>query len=93
MGDRSLEYAQILLDNLSDWPEHIQLLSALQKEQPHEAYNAVKQLALSIEQSKEMFRGSQTKRQEDKDSWKGRSRLYEERQLDRDMRESQEHPR
>ncbi|KAL6726280.1 hypothetical protein Aduo_008268 [Ancylostoma duodenale] len=55
--DRSLEYAQILLDNLTDWPEHIQLLSALQKEQPQEAYNAVKQLALSIEQSKEMFRG------------------------------------
>ncbi|KAK6044692.1 zinc knuckle, partial [Cooperia oncophora] len=53
--DRSLEYAQILLSNLGDWPEHFQLVGALHKVQPHMAYDEVKQLALSIEQSKRML--------------------------------------
>ncbi|KAK6010697.1 hypothetical protein OSTOST_24249, partial [Ostertagia ostertagi] len=53
LEDRSLEYAQILLDNLSMWPEHFQLVGAL-----HRAYEEVKQLALSIEQSKVMFGAS-----------------------------------
>ncbi|KAL6742731.1 hypothetical protein Aduo_015851 [Ancylostoma duodenale] len=78
VGDRSLEYAQILLDNLTDWPEH-SLLSAIHAVEPHEAYNAVKQLALSMEQSKEMLGLSQVKRREERDSWRRRSYAYEER--------------
>ncbi|KAK6024418.1 zinc knuckle [Ostertagia ostertagi] len=53
--DRSLEYAQILLENLREWPEHYQLVGALHKVDPRRAYEEVKQLALSIEQSKIMF--------------------------------------
>ncbi|KHJ85999.1 hypothetical protein OESDEN_14263, partial [Oesophagostomum dentatum] len=79
VGDRSLEYAQILLDNLTAWPEHIQLLSALHNVKPQEAYNAVKQLALSIEQSKEMF-GEQEVVRIERESRKKRARVYEERE-------------
>ncbi|KAK5976421.1 CCHC-type domain-containing protein, partial [Trichostrongylus colubriformis] len=53
--DRSMEYAQILLENLSAWPEHFQLVGALHKVEPHEAYEETKQSALSIEQSKIML--------------------------------------
>ncbi|KAK6017749.1 zinc knuckle [Ostertagia ostertagi] len=53
--ERSLEYAQILLDSLSDWPEHFQLVGALHRVDPCKAYEEIKQLALSIEQSKIMF--------------------------------------
>ncbi|KAL6731332.1 hypothetical protein Aduo_002206 [Ancylostoma duodenale] len=55
LDDISMEYAQILLDNLSKWPEHVQLLAALHRVAPECAYNEVKQLALTIEQSKMMF--------------------------------------
>ncbi|KAK6061946.1 hypothetical protein COOONC_00380 [Cooperia oncophora] len=47
--DSSLEFAHILLSNLRDWPEHVQLLSALYRTKPEKAYEGVKQLALSIE--------------------------------------------
>ncbi|KAK6058889.1 zinc knuckle [Cooperia oncophora] len=50
-----MEYAQILLDNLSCWPEHFQLVGALHRVEPRKAYEEVKQLALSIEQSRIMF--------------------------------------
>ncbi|KAK6025949.1 hypothetical protein OSTOST_08137 [Ostertagia ostertagi] len=52
---RSLENAQILLKNLCHWPEHVQLNGALHRASPGKAYDEVKQLALSIEQSKAMF--------------------------------------
>ncbi|VDL65430.1 unnamed protein product, partial [Nippostrongylus brasiliensis] len=54
---RSLEYSQILLENLRDWPEYVQLVSALHRVSPEKAYDEVKQLALSLEQSKAMFGG------------------------------------
>ncbi|VDL74304.1 unnamed protein product [Nippostrongylus brasiliensis] len=38
LRDRSMEYAQILLDNLSDWPEPTQMLGTLHKVDPMEAY-------------------------------------------------------
>ncbi|KAK6031205.1 zinc knuckle [Ostertagia ostertagi] len=73
--DRSLEYAQILLDNLSGWPEHFQLVSALHKVEPKKAYEEVKQLALSIEQSKLMLSKYRKKVQP---PWKARLAQYQE---------------
>ncbi|KAK6061246.1 zinc knuckle [Cooperia oncophora] len=73
LEDRSMEYAQILLDNLSDWPEHFQLVGALHRVEPRKAYEEVKQLALSIEQSRIMIgvneRGSM--------AWKKRCAQYQ----------------
>ncbi|KAK6026636.1 hypothetical protein OSTOST_07384 [Ostertagia ostertagi] len=71
--DRSLEYAQILLDNLSDWPEHFQLVGALHRVDPRRAYEEIKQLALSIEQSKIMFGGG---RRTGVSHWKSRAAQY-----------------
>ncbi|KAK6030984.1 hypothetical protein OSTOST_02871 [Ostertagia ostertagi] len=71
--DRSLEYAQILLDNLSDWPEHFQLVGALHRVDPRKAYEEVKQLALSIEQSKVMFGVG---RRSSVDQWRRRATQY-----------------
>ncbi|KAK6041588.1 zinc knuckle [Cooperia oncophora] len=71
--DRSLEYAQILLSNLGDWPEHFQLVSALHKVEAHRAYDEIKQLALSIEQSKRMLSANS---HAGKASWKNRSTQY-----------------
>ncbi|KAK6025738.1 zinc knuckle [Ostertagia ostertagi] len=71
--DRSLEYAQILLDNLSDWPEHFQLVGALHRVDPRRAYEEIKQLALSIEQSKIMFGGG---RRTGVSHWKNRAAQY-----------------
>ncbi|VDP44095.1 unnamed protein product [Heligmosomoides polygyrus] len=59
MEDRSLEFAHTLLSNLKDWPEHIQLLSALHRVRPENAYNEVKQLALNIELSRKMYDDNQ----------------------------------
>ncbi|KAL6737821.1 hypothetical protein Aduo_011433 [Ancylostoma duodenale] len=53
--DRSLEYAQILISNLKQWPEHVQLLSAIHRVEPERAYEEVKQLAMSMEQSKTIW--------------------------------------
>ncbi|VDO37858.1 unnamed protein product [Haemonchus placei] len=71
--DRSLEYAQILLDNLREGPEHFQLVGALHRVDPLRAYEKVKQLALSIEQSKIMF-GCGRKAADSK--WKERATHY-----------------
>ncbi|KAK5965829.1 Zinc knuckle, partial [Trichostrongylus colubriformis] len=73
LEDRSLEYAQILLDNLTFWPEHFQLVSALHKVEPRRAYEEVKQLALSIEQSKFMLNAY---RKPGIFNWKSRSEQY-----------------
>ncbi|KAK6037258.1 zinc knuckle [Cooperia oncophora] len=82
--DRSLEYAQILLSNLGDWPEHFQLVGALHKVQPYMAHDEVKQLPLSIEQSKLMLGVNSNV---GKMSWRNRSAQYccvsEEESLDR----------
>lgn len=78
ISDRSLEYAQIQLDNLSDWPEHVHLLSALRNVDPRNAYDSVKQLALTIEQSKTVWGQSDTKRRDGGDTWKRRSMAYQE---------------
>ncbi|KAK6030980.1 zinc knuckle [Ostertagia ostertagi] len=86
MEERSLEYAQILLDNLAGWPEHFQLVGALHKVEPHRAYNEVKQLALSIEQSKLMLAAN---RRAAGASWKNRSAHYRENRADREF----DHPR
>ncbi|KAK6027860.1 hypothetical protein OSTOST_06102 [Ostertagia ostertagi] len=80
--DRSLEYAQILLDNLTDWPEHIQLLSTLHGVSPSEAYDSVKQLALTMEQSKSMWASSGSTR---RDGWKRRSMAYQQAERKREL--------
>ncbi|KAK6030231.1 zinc knuckle, partial [Ostertagia ostertagi] len=49
--DRSMEYAQIVLENLKDWPEQVQILSALHSVEPRHAYDKIKELAISIEQA------------------------------------------
>ncbi|KAK6016393.1 zinc knuckle [Ostertagia ostertagi] len=79
--ERSLEYAQILLDNLTDWPEHVHLLSTLHRVDPTEAYDAVKELALTIEQSRCMLAPSGNTR---KDGWKRRSAAYHQEERRRD---------
>ncbi|VDL78031.1 unnamed protein product [Nippostrongylus brasiliensis] len=55
LEDRSLEYAQILLDNLYGWPEHCQLVAAVHRVEPRKVYDEVKHLALTIEQSRRMI--------------------------------------
>ncbi|KIH58203.1 zinc knuckle [Ancylostoma duodenale] len=71
--DRSMEYAQVLLDNLGRWPEHFQLLGALHKVEPRKAYDEIKQLALSIEQSKMML---SAQRKPGVPAWKIRASYY-----------------
>ncbi|CAJ0608728.1 unnamed protein product [Cylicocyclus nassatus] len=62
------------MDNLRGWPEHTQLLTAIHRVEPQEVYNTVKQLALSIEQSKEMLDGgNEIKRY----NWKKRYQFHE----------------
>lgn len=74
--DRSLAFAQILLANLKHWPEHVPRLSALHRLRPENAYDEVKQLALSIELSKKMYGARERKGQDRNFEWKGRSRYY-----------------
>ncbi|KAK6062248.1 zinc knuckle [Cooperia oncophora] len=73
LEDRSMEYAQILLDNLSDWPEHFQLVGALHRVEPRKAYEEVKQLALSIEQSRIMLGANERRSM----AWKSRCAQYQ----------------
>ncbi|KAK6053370.1 hypothetical protein COOONC_09125 [Cooperia oncophora] len=82
---RSLENAHILLENLHGWPEHVQLVSVLHRTNPEKAYEEVKQLALSIEQSRSMF-GEKQLRGKGKLSesmswnpWKARQGFYTQR--------------
>uniref|UniRef100_A0A7I4YAN1 CCHC-type domain-containing protein n=1 Tax=Haemonchus contortus TaxID=6289 RepID=A0A7I4YAN1_HAECO len=73
LEERSLELAQILLDNLSSWPEHFQLVGALHNVEPSRAYEEVKRLALSIEQSKLILA---KRREYSSPSWKTRALQY-----------------
>ncbi|KAK6016934.1 zinc knuckle [Ostertagia ostertagi] len=73
LEDRSMEYAQILLDNLSSWPEHFQLVGALHKVEPRRAYDELKSLALSIEQSKLILAAQ---RKDPLPAWRTRSAQY-----------------
>ncbi|KHJ87392.1 hypothetical protein OESDEN_12836 [Oesophagostomum dentatum] len=73
ISERSMECAQILLENLSSWPEHMQLVSALHRVGPNEAYDETKQLAASIEQSKAMYGWSKSP---SKVQWKTRANTY-----------------
>lgn len=50
--ERSMEYAQIALENIKQWPEQVQMLSALHNVDPNHAHEKVKELAISIEQSR-----------------------------------------
>ncbi|KAK6026331.1 zinc knuckle, partial [Ostertagia ostertagi] len=75
LEDHSMEYAQILLDNLSGWPEHFQLVGALHKVEPRKAYEEIKSLALSIEQSKLILA---THRKDTVPTWRVRSAQYHE---------------
>lgn len=75
LEDRSIEYAHILLDNLSGWPEHFQLVGAPHKVEPRKAYEEVKQLALSIEQSKIMLG---TVKKASPSAWKSRFAQYKD---------------
>ena len=49
-----MEYAQILLHNLSTWPEYVQLVGTLHKVNPRDAHNTIKEVAIEIEQSKRL---------------------------------------
>ncbi|EYC11418.1 hypothetical protein Y032_0050g1903 [Ancylostoma ceylanicum] len=55
--ERSMEYAQILLENVANWPEYVQLIGALHRIDPRQAYNEIKQLAIGIEQSRRLCNG------------------------------------
>ncbi|EPB69142.1 hypothetical protein ANCCEY_11772 [Ancylostoma ceylanicum] len=61
------------------WPEHVQLLGAMYKVEPRQAYEKVKELAISIEVSKTMY-GTADIRQgsRSRQFWKERMREYEE---------------
>ncbi|KHJ94200.1 hypothetical protein OESDEN_05874 [Oesophagostomum dentatum] len=50
--EKPLEYAQILLENLKEWPEYVQLVAALHRVAPEKANQEIKQIAISIEQAK-----------------------------------------
>ncbi|VDL72315.1 unnamed protein product [Nippostrongylus brasiliensis] len=75
--DRSLEYAQILLDNLCTWPEHCQLVAAVHRVDSRKVYEEVKHLAMSIEQSRRMI-GAHYKKSVGP-TWKIRAEGYQER--------------
>ncbi|EYC23518.1 hypothetical protein Y032_0015g2696 [Ancylostoma ceylanicum] len=68
--ERSLEYAQILLTNLEDWSEYVFLMSAVHKATPLTAYDEIKQLAISIEQTKTMARTERPKSVMQRSRWK-----------------------
>ncbi|KAK6022583.1 zinc knuckle [Ostertagia ostertagi] len=89
LEDRSLEYAQILLDNLSMWPEHFQLVGTLHRVEPRKAYEEVKQLAMSIEQSKAMFG---TSRRMAAGRWRERAAQYQGHENSREARVSPTRP-
>ncbi|XGW05283.1 hypothetical protein V3C99_016006, partial [Haemonchus contortus] len=76
---RSLENAQILLENLREWPEHVQLISVLHRASPENACDEVKQLALSIEQSRALVEASQYRRVGKPVEWKTRKSIYSRR--------------
>ncbi|KAK6035134.1 zinc knuckle [Cooperia oncophora] len=75
ISDRSLEYAQILLDNVREWPEHVQLLSLLHRSDPRKAYSEIKQLAITIEQSRGMY-GTEYRDVSAGTEWKKRRDAY-----------------
>ncbi|EYC34463.1 hypothetical protein Y032_0001g429 [Ancylostoma ceylanicum] len=75
--DRSLEFAQILLSNLKHWPEHLHLLSALHGVKPENAYEEVKQLAMTIEMSKKIYGTPESMKQVPRHDWRARSRYYD----------------
>ncbi|EYB97728.1 hypothetical protein Y032_0138g2082 [Ancylostoma ceylanicum] len=68
--ERSIEYAQILLSNLEDWPEYVYLMSAVHKAAPVTAYDEIKQLAISIEQTRVMARTEKSKSVTQRFRWK-----------------------
>ncbi|KAL6742240.1 hypothetical protein Aduo_015409 [Ancylostoma duodenale] len=70
-----MECAQILLDNLRKWPEHVQLISALHKVDPANAYEEIKELAISIEQSKAIYG---VRRPPSRVHWKARAEAYDQ---------------
>ncbi|EYC44211.1 hypothetical protein Y032_0468g2007 [Ancylostoma ceylanicum] len=77
LEDRSMEYAQILLDNLAKWPEHVQLIAALHRVTPDRAYSEVKQLAITMEQSKMMFTTQEQRKQfRQGNNWRSRATNY-----------------
>ncbi|EYC18252.1 hypothetical protein Y032_0028g1760 [Ancylostoma ceylanicum] len=70
---RSMEYAMILLENLKDWPEHVQLVGTLHKTEPSQTYERIKELAISIEQSHNMYGDQKAKFGY---SWRARASEY-----------------
>ncbi|VDL86821.1 unnamed protein product [Nippostrongylus brasiliensis] len=75
IADRSLEYANIVFDNVRRWPEHVQLLSLLHKTDPRKAYSEIKQLAIMIENSREAY-GPEQGRELVVNDWKTRAKTY-----------------
>ncbi|KAK6016736.1 zinc knuckle, partial [Ostertagia ostertagi] len=75
LRERSLEYAQILLDNMREWPEHVQLLSLLHRSDPESAYSEIKQLAITIEQARTVY-GTVPKSASAEAEWKARAQAY-----------------
>ncbi|XGW15120.1 hypothetical protein V3C99_000979, partial [Haemonchus contortus] len=76
--DKSMEYAQIVLENLKDWPEQVQILNALHSVEPRHAYEKIKELAISIEQAK-MFNSKHGKpfTTRPRQNWRVRASDYE----------------
>ncbi|KAL6734306.1 hypothetical protein Aduo_004862 [Ancylostoma duodenale] len=75
ISERSMECAQILLDNLRSWPEHVQLISALHKVDPTNSYEEIEELAISIEQSKAIY-GLQ--KEPSRVQWRARAEAYDQ---------------
>ncbi|VDL83320.1 unnamed protein product [Nippostrongylus brasiliensis] len=84
LEDRSLEFAHILLENVRHWPEHFQLVAALHNVDPKDAYERVKQLALSIEQSKLMLVV------DGKPAWRTRFARYQEEERKKALVQAQD---
>ncbi|KAK6010066.1 hypothetical protein OSTOST_24943, partial [Ostertagia ostertagi] len=77
--DRSMDYAQIVLENLKHWPEQVQILSALHDVDPRYVYEKVKELAISIEQANLInSRRASSHVVVPQRSWKVRAREYEQ---------------
>ncbi|EYB99000.1 hypothetical protein Y032_0126g1347 [Ancylostoma ceylanicum] len=74
--ERSMEYAQILLENVANWPEYVQLIGALHRIEPKHAYNEIKQLAIGIEQSRRLCTVEKGNTSMETHAWRDRADAY-----------------
>ncbi|EYC06194.1 hypothetical protein Y032_0077g1084 [Ancylostoma ceylanicum] len=74
--ERSMEYAQILLENVANWPEYVQLIGTLHRIEPKHAYNEIKQLAIGIEQSRRLCTVEKGNTSMETRAWRDRANAY-----------------